>query len=127
MGLVIIIFNPRNRTFIVLLLFFINIILFQKSCQSVSLHDGGLYVGGIGVAWAALRVMQRLDEGFETFLPHVRAYVERIVNKAAQDAPRDNEERFSFLLGMPGVWLTAACLYHVRSVSLINILLRKLI
>ena len=66
------------------------------------------------MAWAALRVMQRLNEGFETFLPRVRAYVERIVNKAAQDTPRDNEERLSFLLGLPGIWLTAAYFYHVR-------------
>ncbi|CUT99051.1 Lancl1 protein [Echinococcus multilocularis] len=87
---------------------------FQVSCRKISIHDGGLYVGGIGVAWAALRVMQRLGEkGFEAFLPQVRKYIEGIVSKAAQDAPRDNEERLSFLLGMPGVWLTAAYLYQL--------------
>nr|CDS18347.1 Lancl1 protein [Echinococcus granulosus] len=87
---------------------------FQVSCRKISIHDGGLYVGGIGVAWAALRVMQRLGEkGFEAFLPQVRKYIEGIVNKAAQDAPRDTEERLSFLLGMPGVWLTAAYLYQL--------------
>ncbi|VDM30438.1 unnamed protein product [Hydatigera taeniaeformis] len=87
---------------------------FQISCRKISIHDGGLYVGGIGVAWAALRVMQRLGErGFETFLPQVRKYIEGVVNKAARDGPRDNEERLSFLLGMPGMWLTVACLYQM--------------
>lgn len=95
----------------------------QASCRKISIHDGGLYVGGIGVAWAALRVMQRLGQkGFESFLPQVRKYIEGVVNKAAQDGPRDNEERLSFLLGMPGMWLTAAYLYQVWRVVLLVLL-----
>ncbi|KAM7535441.1 hypothetical protein Aperf_G00000102498 [Anoplocephala perfoliata] len=86
---------------------------FMDSCSKLSSRDGNLYVGGIGVAWAALRVIQKLNTGSDTLLPQVRAYVEGMVNKIAQKSPRDNEERLSFLLGRPGVWLTAACLYHV--------------
>ncbi len=44
----------------------------------------------------------------------VRSLVERIVGIAATETSTNRVERLSFLLGMPGVWLTAAYLYHVR-------------
>ncbi|VDD74072.1 unnamed protein product [Mesocestoides corti] len=88
-----------------------NSILLQGACRKVSIHDGGLYVGGVGVSWAAIRVIKRIGAGSE-LIPQIRGFMEKLVNRAAQDAPRDKSESLSFLLGRPGIWLTAASLYQ---------------
>ncbi|VUZ42986.1 unnamed protein product [Hymenolepis diminuta] len=86
---------------------------FRNSCRKISCSDGNLYVGGIGVAWSALRVIHKLNTGFNNLLPLVRTYIEGMVDRICQTSARDNEDLLSFLLGRPGVWLTAVYLYQL--------------
>lgn len=65
--------------------------------------------------WAALRVLSQLQPpSSEGLLPVIRTYMEKMVMAVAQNEPRDKEERLSFLLGLPGVWLTAVYFYQVE-------------
>ncbi|BHF59909.1 LanC-like protein 3 [Sparganum proliferum] len=84
-----------------------------------SVRDGCLYTGCIGIAWAAIRVARTAGTNPEVatrLLQDARQLVEQTLHCAAQDAGggrrADREQQLAFLVGLPGVWLVAATLYH---------------